>query len=203
VHSACADFHIVGLLKHATLRSPKTARAAKSILEIEALGFFSKFYLVFKCSPRDRGSGAGARGGARSKVSAASRNSLTPAAWPLYSMRSQPLACETLREIPRLDVQRLHSEAAALLARGRTGARRKKPASRRMVCHKQRSGRTSAASRPALTVQKATIAQRQVPNRRCRSTSRLPADHRNMGSEISVLRQNHSEISTDQPASPC
>jgi len=53
VHRACADFHVVGLLKHATMLHPKLRELQNQILEIEALRFFSQaLTLVFKCSPK-------------------------------------------------------------------------------------------------------------------------------------------------------
>src|SRR4029077_3991980 len=48
VHRACADFHVVRLLKHATLLHPKLRELQNQILKIEALRLFLKFYFSFQ-----------------------------------------------------------------------------------------------------------------------------------------------------------
>src|SRR5882762_9717469 len=175
VHRACADFHIVGLLKYATLLHPKLRELQNQILEIEALWLFLKFYLVFKCSPKVRASGAGARGGARSSPIRRRAIPWQQAAWtsctrcdPVPRRRSAPLD-----SAPRRAAASFRGGGTSR-KKARAGARRKKPASRRMACRKQRSGRTSAATRPALPSRKRNSSAASS-NRRCARPRGLPA----------------------------
>jgi len=130
--------------------SPKLRELQNQILEIEAPWLFLKFYLVFKCSQkfaRPEPSFEVVLDPAQSGVAQFPSSRLHGL---LVLMRSSPSPAKRSAKIPRLDVQRLPFRGGGTSRKkARAGARRKKPASRRMACRKQRSGRTSAAIRPA------------------------------------------------------
>src|SRR6266403_1138624 len=89
VHRACADFHVVGLLKYATLLHPKLRELQNQILEIKALRLFLKFYFSFQVLSKSSRVMSRRSRWCSIQVSAASRNSLTPGCTAFsYLMRS-------------------------------------------------------------------------------------------------------------------
>jgi len=99
----------------------------------------------------------------------------------------QPLACENAPRDSALDVQRLHSEAAALLAKEADWCARKKPASRDGATN---NAAVDLGSQPPSYRPESEIAPAASSNRPVRSTSRAASRiSRTMGSRF-VLRQN-------------
>src|SRR5260370_16786159 len=89
VHRACANFHVIGLLKHATLLHPKLRELQNQILKIEPLRFFLKFYFSFQVVSKSSRVASHRSMWCSIHVSPASRNSLAPGCTDFwYSMRS-------------------------------------------------------------------------------------------------------------------
>src|SRR5260370_4291563 len=88
VHGARADFHVVRLLKYATLLHPKLRELQNQILKIEALCFFLKFYFSFQVVSKSSRVASRRSMWCSIHASPASRNSLAPGCMDFwYSMR--------------------------------------------------------------------------------------------------------------------